>query len=165
MAMVVPKKSGQIRICGDPKPLNLSEMRELYPLPRVDDTLAQLTEATVFSKLDANSRIFQIPLAVSSRPLTTSITPFGQYEFNKLLFGIASAPEHLQHRMSQVLSDLQGVVCVIDNVLVHGRTKEEHDTHLRAVLENLEKAEVTLNTATCTTQNSPHCSQTLTFVH
>ena len=75
--VVVPKKLGQIRICVDLKPLNQSVKRELYPLPRVEETLAQLTGATVFSKLDANSGFWQIPLAVSSRPLTTFITPFG----------------------------------------------------------------------------------------
>ena len=101
------------------------------------------------SKLDTNSRFFQIPLAVSSRPFTTFITLYGQYQFNKLPFSITSAPEHFQHRMSQVLSDLQGVVCLNDDMLVHGRTKEEHDTHLRAVLERLEKAGVTLNAARC----------------
>ena len=53
--VAVPKKSGSICICVDLKPLNGSVLREVHPLPKVDDTLAQLTGATVFSKLDANS--------------------------------------------------------------------------------------------------------------
>ena len=69
--VVVPKKSGKVRICVDLKPLNKSIMRETYPIPKVDDTLAQLTGARVFSKLDANSGFWQIPLAEESRPLTT----------------------------------------------------------------------------------------------
>ena len=80
--VVVPKKSGKVRICVDLKPLNKSIMRETYPIPKVDDTLAQLTGARVFSKLDANSGFWQIPLAEESRPLTTFITPFGRYCFN-----------------------------------------------------------------------------------
>ena len=115
----------------------------------MDETLAQLAGATWFSKLDANSGFWQIPLATSSRPLTTFITPFGHYQFNKLPFGITSAPEHFQRRMSQVLSGLKGVVCLMDDVLVYGATKEEHNTHLRTVLERLEKAGVTLNSAKC----------------
>ena len=60
--VVVPKKSGQVRICVDLKPLNESVLREVHPIPKVDDTLAQLAGATVFSKLDANSGFWQIPL-------------------------------------------------------------------------------------------------------
>ena len=147
--VVVPKKTGQIRICVDLKPLNQSVKRELYPLPRVDEALAQLTGATVFSKLDANSGFWQIPLAESSRALTTFLTPFGRYQFNKLPFGITSAPEHFQRRMLEVLSGLEGVVCLIDDVLVHAKNKEEHDSRLKAVLERLENRGVTLNTAKC----------------
>ena len=92
--VVAPKKSGSVRICVDLKPLNLSVLREVHPLPKVDDILAQLTGAKLFSKLDANSGFWQIPLAPSSRLLTTFITPMGRYCFNKLPFGISSAPEH-----------------------------------------------------------------------
>ena len=53
--VVVPKKDKTVRICVDLKPLNTSVLRETHPLPKVDDTLAQLTGAKVFSKLDANS--------------------------------------------------------------------------------------------------------------
>lgn len=77
--VVVPKKLGAIRICVDLKPL--------------DDTLAQLAGAKVFSKLDANSGFWQIPLSKKSQLLTTFVTPFGRYCFNKLPFGISSASE------------------------------------------------------------------------
>ena len=109
--VVVPKKSGSIRICVDLKPLNESVLREVHPLPKVDETLAQLTGAKVFSKLDANSGFWQIPLAEKSRLLTTFITPKGRYCFNKLPFGISSAPEDFQKRMSRILSGLEGVHC------------------------------------------------------
>ena len=82
--VVVKKKSGGVRICVDLKPLNKCVLRECYPLPRVDDTLAQLTGATIFSKLDANSGFWQIPLSEESKLLTTFITPFGCYCYNKL---------------------------------------------------------------------------------
>ena len=96
----VPKKSGAVRICVDLKHLNESVQREVYPLPTVDDTLGRLTEATVFSRLDANSGFWQVPLCPKSRLLTTFITPCGRFCFNKLPFGIASAPELFQKRMS-----------------------------------------------------------------
>ena len=74
--VVVPKKTGAVRICVDLKPLNESMLREVHPIPRVDEALAQLTGATIFSKQDANCRFWQIPLSLESRPLTTFITPF-----------------------------------------------------------------------------------------
>ena len=104
---MVPKKAGAIRICVDLKPLNEHVLREVHPLPKVDDTLAQMTGAKVFSKLDANSGFWQIPLAKTSRHLTT---PFGRYYFNKLPFGIS---EHFQKRMSNILSGLEGVLCLM----------------------------------------------------
>ena len=147
--VVVPKKTGAVRICVDLKPLNTNVLREPHPIPTVDDTLALLSGATHFSKFYANSGFWQVPLAEESRHLTTFITPFGQYHFNKLPFGISSAPELFQRRMSKILDGLVGVVCLIDDVLVFGRNQEEHDTRLSAVFERLENANVTLNGAKC----------------
>ena len=104
---MVPKKSGDVCICVDLKPLNESVLREVHPLPKVDKTLTQLTGARVFSKLDANSGFWQIPLAKPSRLLTTFITPTGRYCFNKLPFGISSAPEHFQKRRPSLLLGVQ----------------------------------------------------------
>ena len=96
-------------------------MREIHPLPTVDDTLAKLSGATVFTKLDANSGFWQIPLAKESHQLTTFITPFGRYAFNKLLFRISSAPKYYQKRMSRILNGLEGVVYLVDDILVVGQ--------------------------------------------
>ena len=147
--VVVPKKSGAIRICVDYRPLNESVLREVYPLPKVDHTLACLAGATVFSKLDANCGFWQIPLAEESRPLTTFITPFGRFAFNKLPFGISSAPELFQRLMNGILSGQKGVLCHMDDVLVFGRTQEEHDSRLHAVLQKLQKSGLTLNRTKC----------------
>ena len=147
--VVAPKKSGAVRICVDLKPLNKSVLREVHPLPRVDDTLAQLKGAKLFSKLDANSGFWQIPLSPSSRLLTTFITPMGRYCFNKLPFGISSAPEHFQKRMNKILSGLKGVVCHMDDVLVFGSSQLEHDDNLLAALKRIKDAGATLNPEKC----------------
>ena len=125
--VVVGKKDGTIRICVDLKPLNQNVLREVHPLPKVDDTLAQLAGAQLFSKLDANCGFWQIPVAKKSRHLTTFVTPYGRYCFNKLPFGISSAPEHFQKRMLKILAGLDGVLCLIDDILVFGKNEEEHD--------------------------------------
>ena len=90
-------------------------------MPCVDETLAQLAGATTFSKLDANRGFWQIPLERSSRHLTTFTTPFGHYQFNKLPFGISSASEHFQRRMSEILEGQQGILCHMDDALVFGQ--------------------------------------------
>lgn len=147
--VTVPKKSGDVRICVDLKPLNENVLREVHPMPNVDETLAKLAGAALFSKLDANSGFWQIPLAAESRPLTTFVTPFGRYHFNKLPFGISSAPELFQKRMSRVLEGLEGVVCQVDDVLVFGKDMAEHDARVIATLERMANAGMTLNSAKC----------------
>ena len=99
--------------------LNESIPREYHPLPSVDHTLAQLAGATIFSKLDANSGFWQIGLSPESAKLTTFITPFGRFCFNCLPFGISSAPEHFQKRITQVLEGTDGALCLMDNILVY----------------------------------------------
>ena len=112
----------------------------MHPLPQVDEILAQL---------DANSGFWQIPLTEESKLLTTFITPFGHYCFNKLPFGICSAPEHFQKRMNQILDGLYGVLCLIDDVLIWGKDQKEHDAHLEAALSRIKSAGATLNRAKC----------------
>ena len=74
----------------------MSVEREVHTLPMVDKTLGQLLGATLFSKLDANCGFWQIPLDEQLKHLTMFITPFGRFWFNKLTFGISSAPEWFQ---------------------------------------------------------------------
>ena len=147
--VVVPKAAGSVRICVDLTRLNRSVCRERHILPAVDHILAQLSGAKVFTKLDANAGFWQVKLSKESALLTTFITPFGRFYFNRLPFGITSAPEYFQKRMSDILTGLEGVVCMIDDVLIHGSTQGEHDRRLIAVLERLNQAKVTLNQAKC----------------
>ena len=129
--------------------LNESVRRERYPLPSVDQILAQLSGATVFSKLDANSGFWQVPLSPDSALLTTFITPFGRFCFHRLPFGISSAPEIFQRLMSQMLAVLLGTVCMMNDVLVYGAAQEEHDDHLRKVLQRIQDSGMTLNPEKC----------------
>lgn len=98
----VPKPSAAVRICAHYCQLNKAVLWEVHPLPKVDATLAQLAGATIFTKMDANCGFWQISLSEESPSLTTFMTPFRRYAFNKLPFGICTAPEHFQRRMSQM---------------------------------------------------------------
>ncbi|XP_064482891.1 uncharacterized protein K02A2.6-like [Ornithodoros turicata] len=147
--IVVPKKTAGVRICVDLTELNRFVLREWYPIPSVEHTLGRLSGARILSKLDANSGFWQIPLSKESRLLTTFITPFGRFCFNRLPFGVSSAPGHFQRRMREILAGLDGVMCHMDDVLVFGPTPEDHDSRLRAALERLSAAGVTLNAQKC----------------
>ena len=147
--VVVPKPDGRVRICVDLTKLNENVLRERHQLPAVGQTLAQLAGGKVFSKLDANSGFWQIPLSPESANLTTFITPFGRFCFQRLPFGISSAPEHFQRRMQEILVDIPGVVCQMDDILVCGKSQEEHDSSLEMVLNRLQKAGLTLNREKC----------------
>ena len=80
---------------------------------------------------------------------TTFITPFRRYCYNKILFGISSAPEHFQWRMRSFREGLTGVLCVMDDILNFGKTKQEHNSRLQAVLKRLSSAGITLDSRKC----------------
>ena len=132
--VVVAKANGNVRICVGLTKLNKSILREYHPLPSVNYTLAQLAGATIFSKLDANSGFWQIGLSSESAKLTTFITPFGRFCFNRLPFRISPAPEHFQKRILQVLEGTDGALCQMDDILVYGKSVGEHNQHLEATL-------------------------------
>ena len=128
----IVKPSGKIRICVDLTHLNESVIRERRILPAVDETLAKLDGARVFTKLDTTSGFWQVPLHKDSMLLTTFITPEGRYYFKRLPFGISSAPEHFQKRISQLIDGIDGVLCHADDVLVTGKDRAEHDDKLHS---------------------------------
>ena len=147
--VVVPKSNGKVRICIDMTKLNENVRKERHVLLSVEHTLAQLGDARMFSKLNANAGFWQIKLAPESALLTTVITPFGRFCFKRLPFGITSAPEYFQKRISAILNGQKGTVCLVDDILVHGKNKNEHDQRLKETLQWLEKAGITLNREKC----------------
>jgi hypothetical protein len=144
----VPKANKRVRICVDLTQLNRAVKREIHPISAVDDSLSQLAGSQVFTKLDANSGFWQIPLDSSSKLLTTFITPFGRFCFNRLPFGISSAPEIFQCTMSTILEGIPGVICHMDDILIHASEQEVHEREVREVREvlgRLKDANITLN--------------------
>ena len=118
--VVVPKSNGKVRICADFIQLNKAILRENHPMPTTEQTLGKLAGAQVISKLDANGGFWQRKLKDSSKLLTTFITPWGQYCYTRLPFGISSAPEHFQKSIQRILEGLLGVKCQMDDIIVYG---------------------------------------------
>ena len=147
--VVVPKSSGAVRLWVDYTPLNKFVRREHHVLPAVDHTLGQLGGAKFFTKLDSNSGFSQVPLTEESHKLTTFISPYGRFMFTRLPFGICSAPEHFQKRMSRALNGVSGVALQMDDTLVFGEFEEEHDTRVRQALQRLSDNGETLNPDKC----------------
>jgi len=158
--VVVPKgKTGKWRICVDLTKLNLGVKRQIFQLPKIDYELGLLNGAKYFSKLDAKNGFWQIKLAEESKDLTTFLTPFGRFRFCRLPFGISSAPEFFQKRMSEILSGQKNVIFHIDDILVWGKTREEHDKYLNDVLSKLQEAGFVLNE-----EKSLCCQSEVTFL-
>ncbi|XP_033731746.1 uncharacterized protein K02A2.6-like [Pecten maximus] len=104
--VLVEKPNGKLRICLDPKDLNGAIKREHFPLPTSDEVSSRLSGAKFFSKLDASSGFWQIPLDEESSRLCTFNTPEGRYRFKRLPFGISSAPEVFHKTVRKILDGL-----------------------------------------------------------
>ena len=114
-------------------------------LPRIDQSLGLLAGAKWFSKIDLNLGFWQTRLSDESKLLTTFITPFGRFAFNRLVMGLCSSSEYFQKRMTQLVESIEGVLCQTDDILVFGRTQAEHDERLHEVLTRLHEANLTIN--------------------
>ncbi|PFX14704.1 Uncharacterized protein K02A2.6 [Stylophora pistillata] len=147
--VVVPKPSGDIRLCVERRKANEAIVRERNPIPTVDDMLYQLNGSKVFSKLDLKWGFNQIKLEQQSRVITTFITHKGLYRNKCLMFGISSAPDLYQHTIQQVLAGCEGAYNIHDDIIIHGRTVEEHDSRLRKTIECISDKGLTLNPEKC----------------
>ncbi|KAM7306991.1 uncharacterized protein ISCGN_010627 [Ixodes scapularis] len=147
--VVAKKKDDSLRICVHYTELNNQVIRERVIMPTVEENLAKLAGARVFSKLDANAGYWQVPLAPESKELTTFITRVGRFQFQRLPFGISTAPEFFQKEMLRILEGIPRQVCHMDDILVFGTDGQEHDRNLEQVLQCLRNAGVTLNKNKC----------------
>ena len=143
--VITQKPSGKIRVCIDPRELNKALLREHFTLPTLDETLHELSNSRVFSKADLSSGYWHIKLDKESSLLTTFQTTFGRYRWLRLPFGTNVSSEIFQRKLLEALEGLPGIVCIADDVIVHGHTKEEHDCNLRKFLQRCQEKNIKLN--------------------
>ena len=136
--VVATKRNGKIRFCIDPKPLNKALKRSYYPLPVINDLLPKLTNAMVFTVVDAKNGFWHVQLDEQSSLPTTFGTPWGRYRWTRMPFGISVAPEEFQKRLDNALKGLNGVEPIFEDILLYGvgekdaEALRDHDTKLRA---------------------------------
>ena len=147
------RKNGRLRLAMDYRRLNAASEPQHHPLQLIDDLVDQLTEARFFSTVDLKSGYYQMPMREQDAEVTAFVTPDGQYEWTGrgTPFGLSGAPSTFQRLMAAILGKLNwtAALCYLDDVLVWGRTWEEHNTRLRAVLEKMRDAGVLLNPEKC----------------
>ncbi|KAK3752964.1 hypothetical protein QZH41_005121 [Actinostola sp. cb2023] len=148
-AIAVPKSNGEVRVCVDMRRVNEAVIRERHPIPTLEETLQSLNGAAVFSKLDLRWGYHQVELHPESRALTTFSTHNGLKRYKRLIFGLSSAPETYQYVMQSTLQGIVGVRNISDDIIVFGKTQEEHDRSLEQTLQRLQDSGLTLNKEKC----------------
>ena len=146
----VPKSNGQFRICGDYKStVNDALEVDQYPLPKPDDLFTALTGGQKFTVLDLSQAYQQMKLNDESKKYVTVNTHQGLYCYTRLPFGIASAPAIFQRTMDSILQGMPQVLCYIDDILITGKTDNDHLQNLSQVLTRLEQQGIRLKKEKC----------------
>jgi len=148
-AFIVPKSDPTVlpRWVNDYRQMNTNTVTDSYPLPRVEDILADAGRGTIWSKMDMTNSFFHTRMHPDSIPLTAITTPFGLYEWMVMPMGLRNSPPVHQRRVANALRELIGKMCHIylDDIIIWSNTIEEHERHVRMVLECLRKHGLRLN--------------------
>ena len=147
--VMLPKPSGDISLCVDMRQGNVAVKREPFPIPTIDEVLQDLNQSKFFSKLDLTTAYNQIELSPESRDITRFGTHKGLYWYKRLMFGISCAPEMYQKVLHQILQECDGAHNILDDVIVHAPTEEEHDKRFENVVRVLSSRGLTLNRDKC----------------
>ena len=144
-----PKK---FRVCIDPsQTINKAIQRPIHQMPTLNEQLHRLSAAKCFSLVDVKEGFLHIPLDEESSWMTTMHTSYGRYRWLRLPFGITSAPEEFQMRLTTALEGLDGIVCIADDILVFGEgtdyaeAERDHDRRFIALMERCHQKNIKLN--------------------
>ena len=146
----VTKEDKSMRLCGDFKQtINRASKLDRYPIPHIEDLFARLTGGKKFTKLDISQTYQQLVLEKKSREYVVINTHKGLFSYNRLPFGVSSAPGIFQRVMESILGDMPGVVVYFDDILITAPADEEHIARVAEVLGRLRKANLRLKRPKC----------------
>lgn len=148
--VAVKKKDTEIRVTADfSTGLNRVIQLHHHPLPTPESIYAQLSGMDTFSILDISNAFLQIELDDEAKKLMVINTHLGLFQVNRMQPGVCTAPAVFQETMDKILAGT-GAMAYLDDIIVPGRGKEDHDARLRVVLKALEDAGFTLRLDKCT---------------
>ncbi|GJR77341.1 putative reverse transcriptase domain-containing protein [Tanacetum coccineum] len=149
--LFVKKKDGSFRMCIDYRELNKLTVKNRYPLPRIDDLFDQLQGSSVYSKIDLRSGYHQLRIREEDIPITAFRTRYGHYEFQVMPFGLTNAPAVFMDLMNRVCKPYldKFVIVFIDDILIYSKNKEEHERHLKIILELLKNEQLYAKFSKC----------------
>ncbi|KAJ9553660.1 hypothetical protein OSB04_017705 [Centaurea solstitialis] len=151
LVLFVKKKDGSFRMCIDYRELNKLTIKNRYPLPRIDYLFDQLQGANYFSKIDFRSGYHQLRVREEDIPKTAFRTRYGHYEFLVMPFRLTNAPAVFMDLMNRVCRPYldKFVIVFIDDILIYSRSKEDHEQHLRIILELLKEQKLYAKFSKC----------------
>lgn len=148
--VVVRKKDGSLRICGDYRStVNQAVKSNVYPLPTSKELFAKLGKGRFFSKLDLAQAYQQLVVDDTTAELLTINTVQGLYKVRRLPYGVSVAPGLFQRAMDTILAGLPKVAVYLDDILVVSETAKEHERMLTDVFERLAKAGLRVQANKC----------------
>ncbi|GJS22667.1 putative reverse transcriptase domain-containing protein [Tanacetum coccineum] len=149
--LFVKKKDGAMRMCIDYRELNKLTIKNRYPLPRIDDLFDQLQGACCFSKIDLRSGYHQLRVREEDIPKTAFRTRYGHFEFTVMPFGLTNAPAIFMDLMNRVCKPYldKFVIVFIDDILIYSKSEEEHEVHLKTILDLLKKEKLDAKFSKC----------------
>ncbi|GJS62792.1 putative nucleotidyltransferase, ribonuclease H [Tanacetum coccineum] len=149
--LFVKKKDGSMRMCIDYRELNKLTIKNRYPLPRIDDLFDQLQGACCFSKIDLRSGYHQLRVREEDIPKTAFRTRYGHFEFTVMPFGLTNAPAIFMDLMNRVCKPYldKFVIVFIDDILIYSKSEEEHEAHLKTILDLLKKEKLYAKFSKC----------------
>ena len=149
--LFVKKKDGTIRLCVDYRQLNKMTVKIKYPLPIINDLFDQLKGASIFLKIDLRFGHHQLRIKDVDVHKMAFRTQYGHYEFLVMSFGLTNAPVVFMDLLNRVFRPYvdRFVMVFIDNILVYSKDREDHDTHLRVVIETLRMEQLYAKRSKC----------------
>ena len=149
--LFVRKPGGGLRFCVDYRRLNALTKKDRYPLPLIDETLAQITGAEILTKIDIRHAFNRIRVAEEDEDLTTFGTRFGAYKYRVMPFGLCNGPATFQHYMNDVLWEGLNKYCSVymDDIIIYSKNRKDHVSHVRKILQKLIDAGLQADISKC----------------
>ncbi|UYV62591.1 hypothetical protein LAZ67_2001247 [Cordylochernes scorpioides] len=149
--ILVKKRDGKYRFCVDYRKLNDVTVKDVYPIPRIDEVLDTLQGSKYFSAIDLKSGYWQVEVEEKDKEKTAFTTAHGLYEFNVMPFGLCNAPATFERNMENMLGNLRWQICLcyLDDVIIYSSDFSTHLKRIEAVLKCFREANLKLNNKKC----------------